>query len=145
MFWKTFKNSDTGWDIQVVPVSDKSLSGQRSAAEFQAITMLPVLLEKSVLGKWKKDSRDHPHIRALYRLYVPVAIDGEVYSAIVTIRETKDNTRQFYLHRLRLLPNADKKGTPAARLGADTVNAAPSPDRTGVPNHVPVINLMDSL
>jgi hypothetical protein len=108
---KIYENTDTGWSITIGRNAiDKTLNESGRREHFQALTKLPELLRNAVRVRKSLDSKGRKEIRAFYRLYAPVVVEGRLFAAQITLREDSDSNRRFYLQRLQIKNPAGDKG-----------------------------------
>ncbi|KWT84146.1 hypothetical protein [Candidatus Magnetominusculus xianensis] len=99
---KSFVNKDSGWNIDVSRKGiGEALSKSRLAHidQIEAIRAIPELIENAVLGETHSDKKGSPHIKNIHRFYAPLEIDGKLYRAKLTVRESADG-KKFYDHSL---------------------------------------------
>ncbi|MBF0488406.1 MAG: hypothetical protein HQK98_09620, partial [Nitrospirae bacterium] len=95
-------NKDTGWKIDISGKGiDESLSKARTSHsdQIEAIRAIPELLENAVLAETHPDKKGGADIKNIHRFYAPLEIDGKLYRAKLTVRETADG-KKFYDHSL---------------------------------------------
>ncbi|MBF0456731.1 MAG: hypothetical protein HQK99_02430 [Nitrospirae bacterium] len=95
-------NKDTGWHIDISRKGiEESLSKSRSAHidQIEAIRAIPDLIENAVLAETHPDKKGSADIINIHRFYAPIEIDGKLYRAKLTVRESADG-KKFYDHSL---------------------------------------------
>ena len=65
------------------------------------LNALPGIIENAFLHRREPDKKGRNHINGFHRLLAGVVLNGKVYLADVTLRETVDGGLEFYILRAR--------------------------------------------
>ncbi|MBF0458712.1 MAG: hypothetical protein HQK99_12555 [Nitrospirae bacterium] len=95
-------NKDTGWKIDITKKGiDKALSKERPAPldHIETVRAIPELIENAVKVETRPDRDNDPHIKNIHIFYAPIEVDGKLYRAKLTIKESADG-KKYYDHSL---------------------------------------------
>ncbi len=110
-----YLNKDTNWEIDVYRRGiEKALSGKSKVGDshIQAISRLPEQLENAVLVETRPPKEENTGIRKIHRFFAPVDINGVLYRAKLTVKET-DEGQKFYDQSLTEIEKADAEMSPS--------------------------------
>ncbi|MBF0487680.1 MAG: hypothetical protein HQK98_05910 [Nitrospirae bacterium] len=96
-------NKDTGWKIDITGKGIKESTSKDRLAhidQIEAIRAIPELLENAVLVETRPDRDNNPDIKNIHRFYAPLELEGKLYRAKLTVRETA-NGKKYYDHSLK--------------------------------------------
>jgi hypothetical protein len=128
------RNDATGWEIEVTRAGlDKATSGARPnlAAHLETLRGLPDLLRGATLAETKPDRANDPNIKAIHLFSSPVEVNGQRFSAKITVKETRQGKR-FYDHSL--LEPESSAGTLAGDTRSKTGQRSPPSTAEPRPN-----------
>ena len=105
-------NRDTGWELRISSEDRKKLAKWYGAnlPSLQAQAALEELVENAVLAESHPDSRhENSDVIGIHRFYAPVAIDGKLYRAKLTVRDyqSKSTGNRTRLRRLEAIETED--------------------------------------
>ncbi len=132
----TFRNEDTGWDIDVGARSEGK-SSQLLATESNkaALQVLPELLRRAVRTESVEDRKARRNILAVHTLYAPMEVDGALHRVRLVVREVQDGD-SARVKQYALESEGMEKGAPASsdgrRLDADAASHSASPPTTTI-------------
>ncbi len=93
----------------------KSTKSQLTENKLLSMKVIPALLKSAHLLSIEPDKQERKDIKAFYHFESPLLINGEKYSAYLTVKETKENTF-YYDHNLTHIKKpGNAPGTPLRR------------------------------
>ncbi|KWT83689.1 hypothetical protein [Candidatus Magnetominusculus xianensis] len=117
-------NKATGWKIDITSIGvRKAISGERLTPHFEAIRAIPELIENAVLTETRPDRNRNPDIKNIHIFYAPLEVDGNLYRAKLTVRESIYG-KKYYDHSLTEL---EKPTAGRALRRDDTFTGSASP------------------
>lgn len=96
-------NDDTGWLFQINKKGRKKIGDneEQSIAELQAVSGIAQLSRHAVVAESHPDIEHHNEfVKAVYRLYAPLAINGVLYRVKLTVKDYRAIGNKKMLHAL---------------------------------------------
>ncbi len=93
---KNARNNDTGWDILFSRDGiDKTLFRARRGIEFDAVKVLPQIVENAIWKETTAPRENLPHVVAFHRFAGTIIDEGKIVPVKITVKET-DEGKKFY-------------------------------------------------
>ena len=96
-------NDDTGWELRINRNSRKKIDDNKdqNTAELQAVAAIEALARNAVVAESHPDLEHHNEfVVAVYRLYVPLEINGVLYRVKLTVKDYIGPDTKKALHAL---------------------------------------------
>ena len=97
------KNDDTGWELRINRNSRKKIGDNQdqSTAELQAVAAIELLARHAVVAEKHPDFEHYNEfVLAIYRLYAPLEINGEMHRVKLTVKDYIGPDAKKALHAL---------------------------------------------
>ncbi|MDP2811774.1 MAG: hypothetical protein Q8O34_16675 [Rhodocyclaceae bacterium] len=135
-------NDDTGWGLRINKNSRKKMGDNegQSTAELRAIAGIEALARRAVVAESHPDLEHHNEfVKAVYRLFAPVLIDGQLHYAKLTVKDYRSTGAPKTLHALAAVEIEN------APLGTLPTSSAEALVQSGQPTTGRTVNIADLL
>lgn len=128
-------NNDTGWNLRINKNGRKKMGDneEQSDAELKAVAGIRALAKNAVVAESHPDlEHRNAFVLAVYRLYVALAIDGNVYRVKLTVKDYVGTAAKKELHALAAveIENAPLGTLPTSSAEASVQSGQPTTGRT---------------
>lgn len=94
----SYTNREQGWTISVArDAIEKATSGGRGREHFEALLVLPQLIENAVIERSRPDRDNNPNIKAMHFMAAAMRLEGAIFHVRLVIKETRQG-HKFYDH-----------------------------------------------
>jgi SPP1 gp7 family putative phage head morphogenesis protein len=135
-------NDDTGWNLRINKNGRKKIGDneEQSDAELKAVAGISGLAKHAVVAESHLDLEHHNEfVRAVYRIYAPLSLDGQVYRVKLTVKDYIGTADKKDLHALAAVEIED------APLGTLPTSSAEALVQSGQPTTGRTMNIADLL